>query len=175
MASGHLDLRLPHALLGAQAEIDLLRERDVERVALHRSSVVAALPVQRSERRLVAARRGAGERDGSQRGVAGGGLVEPPFAGEAPGAVDEDADADALALAVAEVVDLAVLRDHELPPERHRARVGVGGPSPERRINRCLGQRLHPEYPKGVRPLYKCIGSTSLGSVGWWTGRHSYV
>ena len=95
----------------------------------------------------MAARRGAGELDGSQRGVAGGGLVEPSFAGEAPGAVDEDPDADAFALAVAQVVDLAVLGDHELAPERDRARVGVGGSSPQRRINRCLGQRLHSEYP----------------------------
>ena len=62
--------------------------------------------------------RGAGELGGAQGGVAGAGLVEPAVAGEPPGAVDEDADADACALGVAEVVDLAVLRDHVLAAKR---------------------------------------------------------
>ena len=130
IASGHLDLRQAHALLGAQAEVDLLRQRHVERVALERGSIVAGRGVERDERGLVTARSGARERGGSQRGVAGGRLVEPAHAGEPPGAVDENADADALALGVAQVVDLEVLRDHVLAPEPDRARVGVGGAAP---------------------------------------------
>ena len=89
------------------------------------------------------ARRRLGERGGPQCGFACTGFVEPALAGEAPGAVDEDADADALALGVAQVVDLEVLRDHVLAPEPDRARVGIGGSGPQRCIDRCLGQRLH--------------------------------
>ena len=140
---GHLDLRQAHALLGAQAEVDLLRQRHVEGIALERGSIVAAHGVERDERGLVTARSGARERGGSQRCVPGGLLVEPAHAGESPGAVHENADADALALGVAQVVDLEVLRDHVLAPEPDRARVGIGGAGPQCCIDRCLGQRLH--------------------------------
>ena len=140
---GHLDLRQLHALFGAQAEVDLLRERHVERVALERGSVLAADRVERGERGLVTPRSRARKGRRPQRRLPGTCLVEPAFAGESPRAVDEDADADALALGVAQVVDLAVLRDHVLAPKPNGARVRVGGPGPQCCVHRCLGQRLH--------------------------------
>ena len=140
---GHLHLGQAHALLGAQAEVDLLRERHVEGVALERRPVVAALRVDRRERGLVPAGRRLRERRRPQRRFSCGRLVQPAFAGESPRAVDEDADADALALGVAQVVDLEVLRDDVLAPKSDRARVGIRGPGPQCCIDRCLGQRLH--------------------------------
>ena len=123
----HLHVRVLHALLRAEAEVDLLRERNRERIALHRSSVLAALRVDGSEGSdvRVTARRGLCERARPEGCVARPGLVEPAFAGEAPGAVDEDADADSLALGVAQVVDLAVLRDDVLAPQRDRTSVRI--------------------------------------------------
>ena len=116
---------------------------DLEWVALHRSPVAPALGLERRERGLVLAGRGARELDRPQRGVACRGLVEAALAREAPGSVDEDPDADAFALRVAQVVDLAVLRDRVLAPERDRACVGVGGSRSYCCIDCCLGQRLH--------------------------------
>ena len=155
---GDLDVGVLHALFRAQAEIDLVRERDRERIALERRSILARLRVDRRERGPVPAGRGAREGGCPERGVAGRRVVQPPDPGEPPGAVDEHPDADALALGVAQIVDLAVLRDHGLAPERDRARVRVGRPCAQCRIHRCLGQRLHRPTLPMARP----------GLARWW-------
>ena len=91
--------------------------------------------------------------------------VRPPrraaLAGESPGAVDEDADADAFALGVAQVVDLAVLRDDVLAPQRYRTGVRIGRTGSCRRVDRRVGQRLHARSlapPFGRSTLYSCAG-----------------
>src|SRR2546422_1752405 len=101
----HLDLRATQPVLGAQAEVDLLTQRDGERVALDRGAVGAALRDERGERALVASRRRAGEPARTERGGAGALRVQPPVAREAPGAANEDANTDPLALEVGEAVE----------------------------------------------------------------------
>src|SRR5207342_2220214 len=110
-------------VFGPQAEVDLLGERDRERIALEWRAVPAGVSFYRRKARLVPSGRGAGELDGSKRRIARTGLVEPADAGEPPGAVHEHADPDACALGVAHVVDLAVLRDHVLAAHGHGPRV----------------------------------------------------
>jgi hypothetical protein len=101
---GDLDVRVLHALFRAQAEVDLVGERDGERVLLECGAVLARVRFDGSELRPVPAGRGACELGRPERTVPGGLVVEPADPREAPGAVHEDADPDALALAVAQVV-----------------------------------------------------------------------
>src|SRR5439155_3398324 len=154
----HLHVRLLHGLLGSEAEIDLLRQRNGKWIAPDRSPVLAALRLEGRERGLVAAGRGTGEGGRAQRSLAGARLVEAALAGEAPGAVDEHPDADSLALGVAQVVDLPVLRDDVLAPKRDRARVRVRGAGAQRRVHRCLGQRLH----------VSTLTVATLAPARWW-------
>jgi hypothetical protein len=72
---------MPHAVLGPQAKVDLLGQRDGEGVALERRAVLAGVSLDGREVRLVPAGRCAGELDGSKRRVSGTGLVEPSDAG----------------------------------------------------------------------------------------------
>ena len=74
-----------------------------------------------------------GSRPGSLRG-------EPAVAGEAPGAVHEDADADALRLPVGDGLDLAVFRGDMLDAPRHPACVGVCSAGAERNLDRLSAQ-----------------------------------
>ncbi len=143
----HLHVVVPHAVLGPQAEVDLLGQRDGEGVALERRAVLAGVSLDGREVRLVPAGRCAGELDGSKRCVSSTGLVEPSGSCESPGAVHEHADTDARALGVAQVVDLAVLRDHVLAPHRHGPSVRVGRPSPQCRVDRRFGERSHASNP----------------------------
>ena len=136
----HLDVGMAKRLLGAQAERDLLVDRDVERVALHRRAVRPRARVDRGEG---AVRRPAGRRResvGAERGVARALGREPPVGGEPPGAADEHADADPFRLAVGERVDPPVLRADVLRAAHDRPCVGVARPGAERRVDcRCTG------------------------------------
>jgi hypothetical protein len=163
------DVVVPHALFGPQAEVDLLGERDRERVALERGAVGAGVRLDGSEVRLVPAGRRAGELGGAQGGVASRGLVEPARARESPGAVDEHPDADAVALGVAQVVDVPVLRDHVLAAQRDGPCVRVRRTGAKCRIDRRFGQLLHGANPNpiGVRPLYNYPAQTSWMRVLW--------
>ncbi len=58
---GHLHVLLLEAALGAEAELDLVGERDGEGVALDRGAELPLGRLSRRERTLVAARRGLGE------------------------------------------------------------------------------------------------------------------
>ena len=124
-----LHLGPAHALLGAQAEGDLLLQGHVDRVALHRRRVLAARGRDRCKihSRARARGAGAGERDSAKRCIAGALLRKAGVAGEAPGAVDEDANADPLRLGVGDGVDLTVLRRHQLRTAPDDAGVRVAG------------------------------------------------
>ena len=118
-------------LLGAQAEVDLVGDRDRERVALDLGAELAARRLERGELPAVPARGGLGERDRlAGRGLRAA-LVEPPVAGEAPGAADQHAHADALGLLVVEPLDAAVPRSDHLGAAHDDARVRVRGPGAE--------------------------------------------
>src|SRR5262249_44464867 len=73
---GHLHVLVPHAVLGPEAEVDLLGERDGERVALERRPVLAGVSLDRCEVRLMASGSRARELDGPERRVARALLVE---------------------------------------------------------------------------------------------------
>ena len=146
-----LHVLVPHRPLGAQAELDLLVERHVDGVALGRSPVLAVLGRRGGELDLApagAARARAREGDRALVRRRGAFLRETAVAGEAPGAVDEDADADALGLAVGDRLDLAVLRRDVLRPARDGARVRVAGPAGRRRVDRLSTKFAHePRVP----------------------------
>src|SRR5206468_1755787 len=139
----HLHIRLPHPLLGAETQVNLLGEGDRERIAVDRSPVLTTFRIDRRERDLVTPRNDPNEPDRPQHRVARYSLVEPTLAGESPRAVDEHPNADALALRVGKIVDLAVLRDDELAAKGDRPSIYVGRARPQCRVNRCLGERLH--------------------------------
>ena len=136
--------------LGAQAELDLVGERDRERVASRPACGT----------RPCAASTGASARwcppgaafanavacaAAASRALG----VEPPVAGEAPGAVDEHAHADALALGVVEPLDAPVAgSDHLRAPDDH-PRVRVGRPGAESRGHRLLAKLSHDQYLSG--------------------------
>ena len=119
-----------HARVGGEQHRELVLERDLEGIALHRARVRAA------------GRRLGRERDGPGRGgLLGGDLerslerglgVAPPGAacrGEAPRAAQAHAHADPLALVRVELVQPAVPRRQPLSPRAHEAGVGIVGAS----------------------------------------------
>ena len=74
-------------------------------------------------------------------------LVEPPVAGEAPGAADEHAHADPLGLVVVEPLDAAVPRSDHLRAAHDDARIRVRGPGAE-----CGGHGVLTKLPQGRVP-----------------------
>src|SRR5205809_723754 len=74
---GDLDVRLSHALLGAQAEVDLVGQRDGEGILLERRAVFAGVRLDGRKTRLVVSGYRTGELGGPERRVAGGLVVEP--------------------------------------------------------------------------------------------------
>jgi hypothetical protein len=144
---GDLDVHVAHRALGPEAQLDLLGERHVHRVALRGAPVVASRDGDRRELDAAAAltaRARPSERDRALRCGTSAFGGEPAVAGESPGAVDEDAYADSLRLPVRDRLDLAVLRRDVLGAPRDRACVGItrahgGG---------CV-DRLSTEFPHG--------------------------
>ncbi len=152
-----LHARVARRLLGAQAELDLVGERDGERVALDRRRVGARGRLDRGE--AAAVRVGARARTRSRgRRVAGALRVQPARAGEAPGAVDEHADADPLGLDVGDVLDPAVLRRHLLTAHDDRARVRVLGPRREGGVDRF----------RRCRARGRTLTGATLSPPRWW-------
>ncbi len=146
-----LHVLVPHSPFGSKAELDLLGERDVQRVSLGGCPVLAFLGRRRHQLDLAPsgpARAGARECDCAFGRGPCSFLRQPAIARESPGAVDEDADADAFGLAVRDRLDLAVLRSHVLGPARHRARVRVAGSAGRRRVDRLSTKFAHePRVP----------------------------
>ena len=128
---GDLDVLVRKRLLGAQAEVDLLGDGNRERVALERRAELATRRLEGRELAAVAAwsRLRKGGRLASGR--LGALLVEPPVAGEPPGAADEHAHADPLGLLVVEPLDPAVPRSDHLRAAHDDPRVRVRGPGAE--------------------------------------------
>ena len=139
----HLHVLVLYRALGPQAVLDLVGERDLERVLVDRSPVLALGRLERSERALVAARRGFRESGRTFRGGAGALGAQVVVAGEPPGAADEHAHADPLGLGVIEAVDALVPRGHVLLPAHDRARVCIGRTGGESRGHRLVAELPH--------------------------------
>ena len=144
---GDLDVLVRERLLGAQAEVDLLGDRHRERVALERRAELATRRLERRELAAVPARGGLRERGRLASGRLGALLVEPPVAGEAPGAADEHAHADPLGLLVVEPLDAAVPRSDHLRAAHDDARIRVRGPGAE-----CGGHGVLTKLPHRFVP-----------------------
>ncbi len=153
-------------LLRAQAVLDLLGQRDVERIPLHGRPVCAGVGRDRSEGARIPPAGRARERARAQRGVAGPVRGEPPVAGEAPRAAGEHADADALALAVAQRLDATVLRRHRLVAAQYGARVGVLRPGAQRRVHRRPTQIVHRPDSSRRKPQLRSYNAPALRR--WW-------
>ena len=138
----NLDLGPRKPLLRIEAEVDLLVERDGERVDLDACPERAGLRVERLEPALAAAGR-AREVAGSPGCVAAALVAERAGAGEAPGAVDEHAHADPLRLDVADRLDVAVLRRDGLRALEDAARVGVRSAGADRGVDRIPADVPH--------------------------------
>ena len=95
----------------------------------------------------VAARRGLREGGRLASGRLGALLVEPPVAGEPPGAADEHAHADPLGLLVVEPLDAAVPRSDHLRAAHDDARIRVRGPGAE-----CGGHGVLAKLPHRLVP-----------------------
>ena len=144
---GDLHVLVRERLLGAQAELDLLRERHRERVALDRRAELAA---RRRDRRQLAAVPTAGGLRKSGRlasGRLGAVLVEPAVAGEPPGPADEHAHADPLGLVVVEPLDAPVPGSDHLRTAHDDARIRIRGPGAE-----CGGHGVLTKFPQGRLP-----------------------
>ena len=103
----------------------------------HRRAKRAGARLERRERAAVPRARCSGKGGGAERGVSRALGAQSAVAGEAPGAVDEDADTDPLRLGVGERVDAAVPGADRLRAAHDRPRVGVRRPGPERCIDGC--------------------------------------
>ena len=130
-------------LLRPQAVRDLVRERDLEWIALDRSAVLALRGLDRSERALVPAAGGLGEATRLRGGRLGALRAQAPVAGEPLRAADERADAEPFALDIVEPVDPAVARSNGLGPAKDDPRIGVGGACGERRGDRLFAELAH--------------------------------
>ena len=139
-ASATLTSGRASARSASQAEVDLLVERDRERIDLHARLEAAALRLDRSEILRAAARR-ARERAGAKRCVACAVARQAPVGREAPGAADEHADADPFALGVAERLDVPVLRGNGLGAPIHAARIGVRSSGGDGGVD-CIGTEI---------------------------------
>ncbi len=149
---GHLHVLVLERALGPEAELDLVRERNLERVALERRAELARSRLDRSEVAAMPTRRGLGE----GAGLLGSGRrslgAQAPVAGEAPGPVHEDANADPLGLGVVEPLDPLVARPDNLGAAHDHASIGVAGPRTESRGHSLLTQLPHDAYLKCARP-----------------------
>ena len=147
---GDLDVGVLHPLLRAQAEIDLVREgteNGSRSSGVRYSPVCASTGASAVRCRPDAARAKAVARRAVSRAAESSSRPIP----ENPQAPSTSTRTPTPSLsAVAQIVELAVLRDHGLAPERDGARVRVGCSRAERCIHRCLGQRLHRarHYPR---------------------------
>src|SRR5581483_5350089 len=158
---GDLHVRVAERLPGAQAERDLVVERDRERVALDRGAVGAGagLEGREHERALRGAARCGRETVGAERGVARSLRREAAVGGEAPRPAGEDADADPLGLRVRQRLDAAVLRRHRLRAAHDGARVRVVGAGAEGRVDRrCTGLAHRP----------RTLPAATMPSARWW-------
>src|SRR6187551_300177 len=144
---GDLHVLVLQRLLGAQAELDLLRDGNGERVAVDDGAELAAGRLDRGQRANVSAGRGFREGNRLARRLLRAVRVELPLAGEAPGAVDEDAYADPLRLAVVQPLDAAVARADHLRSSDDHARVRIGRPRAESCCDRLLAQLKHSAVP----------------------------
>ena len=140
---GDDDVLVPKRCLGAEAEVDLVGERDVERVDRDRRAVAARARLDRRERAAAPDRRRERERGRAPGGRDRALGVEAPVAREAPGAAREHADADPLGLDVDDVLDAAVLRRDRLRAADHGARVRVLGSRRESRLDRRFAELTH--------------------------------
>jgi hypothetical protein len=98
----------------SQAELDLVRDRHVERIAFDRGPMRAGSRLQLCELSRVQACRGAGEGAGAKRGLPRSLGGQPPIAGKPPRPSDQHADPDPFALGIRDTLDPSVLRRHEL-------------------------------------------------------------
>ena len=120
----NLHFRTREVALRLETEVDLLVQRDRERVDLHGRLEAASLGLELGESPFPAAC-GPRERVRPLRSFACALLRQPAVGREPPGAVDEHADADALALDVVHGLDVPVLRRDRLGTAKDAARVGV--------------------------------------------------
>jgi hypothetical protein len=168
----HLHVLVLQRALGAQAEVDLFRERDGERVALDRCAELALRRLDRRELPAMASRRCLGK--GARLGGCGLGAlrVEAPVAGEAPRAAHQHAHADSLGLRVVEPLDALVAgSDHLRAPDDH-ARVRVGRPRAESCGYCVLAELPHTSYIS-ARPRHEEGVATMPSRAGGGIGRRA--
>ena len=136
-------------LVGGQQVPDLALERDGERVFLDRRLVAAMGRWTWGEVGRLAQRRGA--RTGDPHGLGGHaiGLIEAQdvAAGEAPGAIDDDADAEPLALVRGDALDATGLDRDRFIEAANDPRVGVSGAEGRGGIECALGEVSHQDRP----------------------------
>ena len=137
------DLVVPQRRLGAEAEVDLVGERDVERVDRDRRAVAPRARLDRRERAGAPDRGRERERGRAPGGRDGAVGVEAPVAREAPGAAREHADADPLGLDVVDVLDAAVLRRDRLRAADDGAGVRVLRSGRQGRLDRRFAELPH--------------------------------
>jgi hypothetical protein len=143
---GHPHAVVPHALLRPQAEAHLVRDGNVDGIALCVGAVLAGLRGRRREGDAPSARTARAR--ARERGRTSGRFLRPcrretPIAGESPRSVDQDAHADALGLAVCDRVNLTVLGGDVLDSPRDRARVGVARPRAQCSVDRVFAEFAH--------------------------------
>ena len=150
---GHLHVLVLERALGAEAELDLVGERDLERVALHVRPELALPGLDRCQIAAVAARERPWRRRTAFWAAALRALgAQAPVAGESPGAVHEHAHADPLGLAVVEPFDALVARADDLGPANDHSSVGVARPRTESRGHSLLAELSHRAYLSTQRP-----------------------
>src|SRR5919109_843095 len=165
----HLHVWMGERRLGAQAVLDLLLERDLDRVALGLRPVRPARGRDGREPARVVTRSGARERDRPPRRLGGAGLRQAPVAGEPPRAADEDPDAEAFRLDVANRLDAAVLRRDVLAPAGDGPRIRVGGAGRERGFHGRGAEVAHAAYLIGRQaraPWLQWRGPRAGGGIG---------
>ena len=164
--SRHLHVLVPERGLRPQAVLDLVGERDLERVLLVRGAVLAACRLERRQLPPVAARCGLGERAGPSGSRARGLDTQLVVAGKAPRAADEHAYPQPLGLDVVEPVDPAVAGRDRLRAPDDDSRVRVRRPCGESRGHRLFAQLPH---------IRECIGAglrmegvATMARARWW-------
>jgi hypothetical protein len=130
-------------LVSAQAEVDLVCDRYVERIALDRRAMCTGPRLQRRKPSRVHSGRGAGKRVGAKCSVTRAVDRQPSIARESPGAAYEHTDADPFALRVRRPLDSPVLRRYELFALEHDPRVRVLRTRPGRGVDPGCAEASH--------------------------------
>ena len=165
----HGHLRMGEGCFRAQAMLDLVVERDLDRIALHPRLVRPTGGRDRSEGPFVHARRGLGKGDRPLRRPRGALVRQAPVTGEAPRAADEDPHAEPFRLDVSNRLDAAVLRRDRLAPPDDGARVRIGRAGRERGFHGRGAEVAHAATlaarPLSAPPL-QCARPRAGGGIG---------